>query len=257
MSDAVAARPHHNGRRVLFVDPPSVIQQQMIHFLVTAQYEAAIVRDPRRVPQAIRAFPRPLVYFNLESRFSASELEQIARAAIAQRETHGVEVGILSYNPAPELARRYLMELDATGGHIVLALGFEKSARMIVRALEASEARGSRRFVRVAAPADKALLNIDTGAGVVSGTIIDISQAGMACTLSEQFSQGTYFGDIQLQLWGTLCRTGGTLVGSRTTDKAPVSLIMFDEKMESTTRGKIIAFAKRAMQHEVDRVVGT
>lgn len=240
------------GRRVVFVDPPSVIQDQMIHFLVAAQYETGIVSDPRRVFPALRKFPRSIVYFNIDSRFPAQALEQVIRGVIDTKEEHGADVGILSYNENKEAAQKYLMEYGATSGYITLHLGFEKSARIIIKALEAAEARGERKFVRVKVPTGKASLNINVGHDPVKGTILDISEAGAACILHSDYGIGTYFQDIQLQLWGSLTRVAGTIRGTRDSPHGRVSVIMFDPITDSACRGKLYTFLKRVMQHEID-----
>lgn len=244
-----------SGRRVLFVDPPSVIQEHMIHFLVTAQYEAGVVRDHRAVHAVLRKYPNSIVYFNLDTRMPPGALEQIIRAVIAGSSHHGADVGILSYNENKELARHYLMDVGVTLGYITLGLGFEKSARIIIKALEASEARGDRRYVRVKAPTNKALLNLKSDSGTVNGRILDISEAGMACTLSAEYSKGTYLENIQLQLWGNLATVNGTIEGTRETPTGRIYVVMFDPISESKTRGKIYSFLKRVMQHEIDAVM--
>jgi len=241
------------GRRVLFVDPPSVIQEQMIHFLVTAQYEAGVVKDIRTIPKVLNAFPQSVVYFNLDSRLPPETLEQIVQDVINTKNQHGAEVGILSYNENRELAQHYLMEIGTTGGYLTLHIGFAKSARIIMRALDAVEARGDRKFVRVKAPPDKATLNINLGERSVVGQIVDISEAGTACLLKEEYSVGTYFNDIQLRLWGSVTQTSGTLRGTRSTSRGTVSVIMFDPITDSKAREKLYGFIKRVMQNEIDK----
>lgn len=113
----------------------------MIQFLVTAQYEAAVIRDHRKVNPVLNAFPGSVVYFNIDTRLPPEALEQIIRAVIAGAPNHGAEVGILSYNPNPDLARHYLMEIGVTCGYVILELGFQKSARIVIKALEAAQAR--------------------------------------------------------------------------------------------------------------------
>ncbi len=252
--DATAAQLKNAGRRVLFVDPPSVIQEQMIHFLVTAQYESAIVKDARRILPVLRAFPNSIVYFNIDSHQGGPALEQFVRSVVASRDNHGADVGILAYDQDEELARKYLMDIGTSCGFVTLNLGFKKSAGIIVRALEAAEARGERRFVRVKVPAGKGTFNLIAGGVRNAGKILDISEAGMAVLLDTPHPIGTYFADIQLQLWGSICRVAGTIRGTRQSPDGLVSVLMFDEITESTTRGKIYAFLKRVMQHEVDRV---
>ncbi len=226
----------------------------MVHFLVTAQYEAAIVKDIRTIQAILNKFPNSVVYFNADTRTSTGTLEQIVRAVVDSRDKHGADVGIITYNEDRDLAQHYLMEVGVTAGYITLNIGFEKSARIIIRALEAAEARGDRRFVRVRVPPGRAKLNVNLNSGgrIIPGAVLDISEAGAACRLAEDYPTGTEFPDIQLQLWGTLCRVSGRIAGKRETPDGTVSVVLFDTINDSSTRAKIYAFLKRVMQHEVD-----
>lgn len=229
----------------------------MVHFLVTAQYEAAIVRDHRVIQAVLARFPNSVVYFNADSRIPPGALEQIVKAVISGHASHGADVGLVSYNENREMAQHYLMDIGVTCGYVMLNIGFEKSARIIIKALEAAEARGDRRFVRVRVPENRGKLNINLNSGEqkLTGAVLDISEAGMACSLSEAYPPGTIFPDIQLQLWGTLCRVSGKIAGRRETPDGVVNVVMFDQITESSVRSKIYAFLKKVMQHEVDSVL--
>ncbi|TVR74752.1 MAG: PilZ domain-containing protein [Spirochaetaceae bacterium] len=229
----------------------------MVHFLVTAQYEAAIIKDHRIVQAVLGKFRNSVIYFNADTRLGTGALDQIIRAVMQGRDRHGADVGVLSYNENPERAQHYLMELGVSCGYITLNIGFEKSARIIMKALEAAEARGERRFVRVTVPSGRGKLNINlnSGAQTLSGTILDVSEVGMACMLSETYPPGTIFPDIQLQLWGSLCRVSGRIAGKRDVTDGIVHVVMFDPIKESSTRSKLYAFLKRVMQYEVDSVL--
>lgn len=244
------------GRRVLFVDPPSVIEEQMIQFLVAAQFEAAIVKDPAALLRVLQKFPGAVVYFNLDSRMKPEELERLVAGVVGTREKHGAEVGILSYNENKEAARRYLMELGATCGYVVLQLGFRQSAQIVVRALEAVEAKGQRKFVRVKTPTGRAKLNVTVGGVQVNGQIIDLSIAGLACSIPKNLPKGTRLDDIQLQLWGTFARVSGVVAGVRGSTAASLTVVMFAPITDGPTKAKIYEFQKRVMQAEVDHAAG-
>lgn len=245
---------YESGRRVLFVDPPSVIQEQMIQFLVTAQHEAAIVGDPRKIMPVIRRISGAIVYFNIDSRLPPGALEQIVRGVINTRSEHGADVGILSYNENSELAHKYLMDLGVTCGYVVLSLGFEKSARIVLKALAAAEAQGKRKYVRVKPPRGKASLNIVCTDGYIEGQIVDISAVGVAASLDREVSVGTELENVQLKLWGTLLTLSARVAGTRTTPYGKIHVLMYEEITDSARRGKIYAFLKRVMQHEVDEL---
>ncbi len=251
MGDGVSSA----GRKVLFIDPPSVIEDQMIQFLINAQHEAAVVKDIGNVQKVIQKHPNAVLYFNLDARTGKEEKEQMIAELLAKKDQHNLIIGILSYDKNEELAKKYLMELGANGGFITLDLGFKKSAEILLRVLDAAEAKGKRRFVRVKVPAGKGSYNIDTGTQKYEGDIIDISIVGMACTANASFSKGASLDNIQLRLWGNLVPISGTVAGSRQAGNGLVWVVMFDTELPSETREKIYFFLRRVMQHEVEAVL--
>ena len=171
---------------------------------------------------------------------------------LSSKKQNNYVVGILSYDKNEEVAQKYLMEMGASGGYITLDLGFKKSAQILVRALDAAEAKGDRQYVRVKVPNGKGALNIETETEKYSGEIIDISIVGMACTINTTFSKGTYLQNIQMRLWGQLINISGTVAGNRDSSGTQISVIMFDPDLDPKTRSKINMFLKRVMQFEVE-----
>lgn len=241
------------ARRILFLNPPSVVEESMIQFLVSAQYEAAVVRDHRKLPALLDKFPRAIVYFNIDAAPSEAEWERHVRAVIEGRDRHGATVGVLTYNDSPELARKYLMNIGVDCGFIVLKLGFQESARILLRALDAAEAKGGRQYLRVKAPVGKASLNLSLNGSITVGTLEDISVVGMACYLPIEFSNGTTLNGIQLRLWGSLVLVNGTVAGTRYINTRRLSVIMFDQPVPPATRGKLFTFVRRVIQFETDQ----
>lgn len=240
------------ARRVFFVYPPSVIEEKMIGFLVGAQIEAAVVKDHRRLMNLLRHFPHSIVYFNVDQHLPEPAWEQFIRSVLDSRESHRADIGILTYNENQELAQKYLMELGVSCGFITVKIGFEQSARILLKALEAAEARGDRRFIRVTTPPGKASLNVRVGNRTIEGEIEDISIAGMACYLGESFSVGTILPDVQLKLWGSVVSLSGTVYGQREKDGRTVHVMMFDQPMPAPIRGKLNTFVGKVLQWECE-----
>jgi len=242
------------GRRVFFVYPPSVIEDQMIQFLVSAQIETAVIKDHEKIPAIIRAYPNAILYFDIESHLKEPEWERVIRTVLAGQSEHGADVGIVSYNEDPGLARKYLMDIGTRAGYIHLKLGFEQSARIMLKALEAVEARGNRRFVRAAVPPGKGTLNIRLYDRTYEGELIDVSVAGIACRIERNLEKGEYLADMQLRLWGSLVTLPGKVFGIRDTPEGPIHVIMFDDPLPPAPRGKIMSFLRKVMQWEVDSI---
>lgn len=242
----------HGGRRVFFLYPPSVVEDSMIQFLITAQYEAAVIKDHRSLMPVITKFPNSIIYCNLDAKMDEKELEKLIRHVVETKEQHGCEIGVLSYNKDPELAEKYLIDIGVSAGYVTLKIGFEQSARIIIKTLEAAEARGRRSFVRVKVPTAKGSLSFNLGRRRIEGELLDVSVAGVACRLPENFENGTPLEDIQLRLWGTIASVSGRVAGFRESKGSFTYVIMFDEPVSSLVRGRIYGFIRKVLQTQVD-----
>lgn len=245
----------HGGRRVFFLYPPSVVEDSMIQFLITAQYEVAIIRDHRALIPVIKNFPNSIVFCNLDSKVDPEELERLIRHVISTKPDHGCEIGVLSYNKDPELAEKYLIDIGVTAGYVTLKIGFEQSARIIIKTLEAAEARGRRKYVRVKVPQGKGSIGIKMGRRTIDGELLDVSVAGVACRLPEEFQNGTVLDDIQLRLWGSIARVSGNIAGFRGSKGRYTYVVMFDEPVSSISRGRIYGFIRKVLQAQVDALL--
>lgn len=157
----------------------------------------------------------------------------------------------------PGLARKYLMELMVPCGFIHLKIGLAESKKIILKTLEANEARGRRRYVRArCSDGKRASLNVKVGKNVCSGSILDISAAGMTFDLDTpvKLKPQTILEDIQLRLKGTLCRLTGIYLG---TAQGTVGnhLLMFALPVEEDITQKIHRFIFQSLQEEMDSFV--
>ncbi|HTP58034.1 MAG TPA: PilZ domain-containing protein, partial [Spirochaetia bacterium] len=166
-------------------------------------------------------------------------------------------VGILTYNADPALARKYLMDMMLPCGFIQLKLGLAEGKKIILKTLEANEARGRRGFVRARCPDPKiASLNVRVGKKAHAGPILDISAAGMSFGLdtATDIKAETVLQDIQLRLKGTLCRVKGIYKGIAKGTRG-THLAMFAQPLEAETTLKIHRFIFQALQDEMDSFV--
>jgi hypothetical protein len=227
----------------------------MIQFLITAQYEVAVIRDHRAVVPVIKKFPNSIIFCNLDSKVDPGEMEKLIRHVVSSKEDHGCEIGVLSYNKDPELAEKYLIDIGVTAGYVTLKIGFEQSARIIIKTLEAAEARGRRKFVRVKVPSGKGSIGIKMGRRSVDGQLLDVSVAGVACKLPEEFETGTLLEDVQLRLWGSIAKVSGKIAGFRGSKGNYTYVVMFDEPLTSISRGRIYGFIRKVLQTQVDALL--
>jgi hypothetical protein len=146
------------------------------------------------------------------------------------------------------------MDLGVQAGFVTLSLGLEESAGIVLRMLEANEARGRRRYVR-AQVLDKAAasFNVQVDRILQSGVVHDISSVGMACSFDPDMSVPvrTYLRDIQLRLRGQAVTVSGVVTGSRRTGDYTVHVVMFDPRQGDAFRTKVRRFIHRQLNRQI------
>ena len=242
-----------NGKKVFFVQPSSVIQKEMVAELIRQEYEVLLIPEARQAWNVLARYPDCLAFLNLDEGYTEQEWAGFVRDVQSDPTMAKVKLGILTYNADPELARKYLMDLMVPCGFIKLSLRLAESTSIVAKVLDANEARGRRKYLRVHC-GENTRLNVRTAKGMVEGRIIDLSSVGMACTLQsgEQLKLHSVLGSIQLQLKGSLCLIGGVVMGSRTIGAETAYVILFDPKTLSANREKIRGYLQWALQASID-----
>lgn len=94
------------------------------------------------------------------------------------------------------------------------------------------------------------------GKQVYSGSILDISAAGMTFDLntSPKLKPQTVLEDIQLRLKGTLCHVTGIHLG-RAQGTLGSHLLMFGQPVDEETTKKIHRFIFQSLQEDMDAFV--
>ncbi len=248
--------PEVYGKKVFILYPQSVIQEEMLHLLIASEYEVALLRDIQQTTRVLAKYPDSIIFVNIEAAMEESQWETFIRSIMDSERTKSTRIGILAYNADPNLTKKYLMDIGVQCGYITLKLGLKETFRIMVKALEANEAKGRRRFVRaICKPQDKASFNVKYSGDFQTGTILDISSAGMACTFDKppNLRRGTHLVDIQLKLRAMLCRVSGELVGTDK-EKPERVLVLFSKDISPRERHKIHQFVYDRLQETIDTI---
>ena len=243
------------GTQVFFVQPNSVIQKEMVAELICNEYEVYLVGSVSSAKKIFSKHPVALAFLNIDEGLSEGEWQTFVREIHGDPSLDRVRLGILSYNADPHLAHVYLIDLRVPCGFIRLSLGLVKSTTTVLAVLEANEARGRRRFLRVHC-GDKAMFNIVTKLGRVEGRIVDISVVAMSCTLNPErhWEKYTVLESIQLKLKGSHCLVKGIVMGSRHERSGEkIYVVMFDPKtLTDHERGYIRSYMQTALQASIE-----
>jgi hypothetical protein len=245
------------GRKVFFLYPHSVLNEELLIEILSHEYEVYSLRNHDVAAKVAAAYPGSIFFINIDEALEENKWERWIRKLLSQPETSSSMVGIMTYNQDSELARKYLMEMMVPCGFVQLKIGLAESKKIVLKTLEANEARGRRHHVRARSSDPKrASLNMKVGKQDHSGAILDISAAGMAFSLDTptKIKPETVLQDIQLRLKGTLCRVTGIYKGMVPGTRGG-HLLMFGLPIEEETTKKIHRFIFHSLQEEMDAFI--
>ena len=241
------------GRKVFFLYPHSVLNEDLLVEILSQEYEVYSLRDHEAAVRIAAAFAGSIFFVNIDEALRESQWESWIRRLLSEKATASARVGIMTYNPDPALAKKYLMEVGIPCGYIQLKLGTAEGKAIILKTLAANEARGRRQFVRAqCTDTRKASFNVSARGAHLTGQILDLSVAGMAIRFDAtvQLRPNERLDDVQLRLRGTLCRLGCTFAGALH-GGADRFLLMFRTPLSDEVRSKIHRFIFLSLQEEM------
>lgn len=245
------------SKKVFFLHPHSVVQQGLVKELVAAEYSVYLVSDHDRFRSVVNEFDEPIVFINIDEGMSADEWQEYIRKMIGSSD-NSAKIGILTYNEDKDLAEIYLMDIGIPCGFIKLKLGLEQSRRIIIKTLEANEAKGRRKYLRIDCwHLQSTKLNVMKGEILCAGRIKDISSVGMAFVFDEEqdLPKHTMLKDIQLKLRGKIARVSGPVIGSRVTAEGTIHVMLFNKNTDPATKARIHDFMYNTLQDDINKVM--
>jgi len=244
------------GRKVFFIYPHSVIQNQLIQDLVDREYEVYFINDYKKVESICEYYTSPIIFINIDEGLEEPEWEKLIRNLMKNESSNHSMIGILTYNENALLTQKYLMDLMVPCGFIKLKLGVNDSTDIIIKTLDANEVKGKRKYVRANCNTDKATLNISYKGSLYSGSIVDISSVGMAVNFDNNLDleKNAYLKDIQLKLRGILLRVSAVVIGHRDVEgDKTIYVLLFDQYVTTQIKSKLRSYINRTLQNEMER----
>ncbi len=135
----------------------------------------------------------------------------------------------------------------------------KESIEITLKALEANEAKGERKYVRGRPQNKNARFNyINNDGKVISGCINDISSIGMAVTFDNEMmiQKNTLIKDIQIKIKGTFFNLNGVVIGSRKVGESnTLYVLIFDKSATKEVKQKLKLQIHQFLQDNVNLVL--
>jgi hypothetical protein len=246
------------GRKVFILNPLSVMTDELVEILLAAEYEVYLLKDRDRALNVLQRFPDSILFVNIDSGGRDAHWERYVRSIMADEKLETVRIGILSYDPQVELAKKYLMEIGVPCGFVKLRQGTQESAKILLRTLKANEARGRRRYVRARVGQDEGTsFNVHYRGKLLQGRILDISSVGMAAQFVEvvNIPDKARLTDVQLRLRTSVVRVNAVVL-TRRQDNKSIYVILFEHSVATKAKHQIRMYIHRRLQEEINRIAG-
>lgn len=247
------------GRKVFFLNPPTVMND-VFEILANAEFEVYHVVHHQRLARYLARYPDCLLFVNIDDGGKEDEWREWIKGIKSEPACTACTIGVMTMLASDEKRKFYLMEVGVSS-FITLSQGINKTAEILLKTLDANEARGRRRYVRAQCPSDSGSFNCNMDGDIIRGVIHDLSSVGMAVEIegAKTYQTGTRMSNIQLQLKGTRIILNGVLMGQRDGPGAvPVMLIMFDPaSLDDEKKYKLRQYIRKTLQLNIDELLRT
>jgi hypothetical protein len=244
------------SKKIFFVYPVSIVYD-FLKDLIRYGYEVYVIKDHTKLPRLAEKYHYSIAYINIFEKMNAKGWESFIKSLIGDKDAEGLQIGICTYSTSDddELSVKYLLELGLTGGYINLHTSYKKSLEKILKILEASEARGNRKFVRVKPFTDDnnthVLININDK--VLQCRILDISISCLSIELTgEKLVKNQILRDSIVKLRGVPCHVD-LLVKGFHSDNNDIYILFFVIEKENI-KSKIFDYIYERLQSEIQNV---
>jgi hypothetical protein len=243
------------GKKIFFLYPSVLIQNELAEELIEQEFEVYIVKDHEKLRKILKKYPESVVLVNINDRLTENECETWIRGIMGSSETSKVDIGVLSSVADEALQHKYLNVLKIPCGYIpVKSSDVQKAIRQLLEALKTAKARGLRKYIR-ATSENEALtaINLPINGRFVNGTIKDISTMGLSCTFEEdpELGKNTLCQDVQVKLQTMILKVEGIIFGFREEEGIKIYVLVFTQRTDPAVRSKIRKYVQATLQNKI------
>ena len=243
------------GKKIFFLYPSAVVQNQIIPQLVQQEFEVYIVRDHSGLRRILKENPNSVVFVNLYDGIQEKEWETWIQGIMQDPLTSAVAIGILVTTEDETLKRKYLTVLKISAEYTVVKSDLSLSLRQVLDVLKGVDAKGRRKYLRaIIENTGSATVNVPLNGQFINGVVKDISVVGFSCVFErdQELTKNSLFQDIQLRLQSQLLKAEGIVFGSRMDDEAKTYVVLFTQRTDPDVKVRIRKFIQQQFQNKMD-----
>jgi len=256
----VPSPPDDLGKKVFFLYPHSIIQEDLINEILREEYEVYFVKDHLKAVGIFKKYPNSILFINIDAVMPEPKWEEYVKSLVNDPSLKKFKIGVISYNEDENVKNKYIQKIGLPCGYIKFKAGVKETKDLLLRTLIINEAKGRRKYVRARCESDvNAKFNVKIYDKLLTGDILDISSVGMACRFDSNIDMpvNASFPDIQLKLKGSLVTVSGKILGVRKNEYDRTYVILFDPGASSFIKDKIFSYIFKYLQSNLEAEMKT
>jgi len=243
------------GRKIFFLHPSAIIQNQIISELAQEEFEVYSVKDEVKLRTALKKYPDSIVFANINDGMKEKAWEDWIRGVMGSTETAGVDIGILTYGTDDALRKKYAEQIKIRCGFTVLKSDPGGVVKQLISILNGVNAKGRRKYLRALTEKETNVsVNFPVNGTYVTGQIRDVSVVGFSCSFKDdpELAKNSLFNDIQIRLQSQLLKAEGIVFGSRMDGEQKSYVILFTQRIDPSVRTRIRKYIQSNLQAKFD-----
>ena len=243
------------GKKIFFLYPSVIIQNQVIAELAQEEFEVYTVKDEAKLKHALKKIPDSIVFACINEGMKESVWYEWIRGIMGSSEIAGVQIGVIASTNDDTVRRKYTEQLKVPCGYTVVKSDINTVTKQLINILGTVNAKGRRKYIR--AMTDKetnTTVNLPINGTFVNGAIKDISVVGFSCIFADdpELKKNSLFPDIQIRLQSQLLKAEGIVFGSRMDEGQKNYVFLFTQRVDSDVRTRIRKYIQSNLQSKMD-----
>jgi hypothetical protein len=246
--------PNLLGRKIFFLYPSVVVQNEIIAELAQQEFEVYVVKNHTSLRRILKKYPDSIVFVNIDAGMSEKEWEAWIRGIMADPDLKDIKLGIISANKDENLRHKYLNVLKLPCEYTILRSDLTIPIKRLMDILRMVDAKGRRKYLRAASDSDQTTVNFPVNGIFINGALKDISTVGFSCSFTKDpdFAKNTLFQNIQIKLQSQLLKVEGIVFGSRMDGVAKIYVVLFTQRIDPEVRTRIRKYIQQNFQAKMD-----
>jgi len=244
------------GRKIFFLYPSAVTQNQIITELAQEEFEVYALKDEHKLKTALEFYPNSVLFASINEVMKENAWEDLIKSIMEKSETSGVDIGIIASVNNEDAHRKYTGRYKIKCGYTVIKSDVNAVIRQLTSLLNSVNARGRRKYTRIIIGKEEpnVSVNLPIDGTYIKGYVKDISVVGFSCIFDEDpgLTKNGLIEDIQLKLQSHLIKAEGIVFGARTDGPDKVYVILFTQRVDPDTRAKVRKYIQTNLQNKLE-----